>query len=93
MELSKLELNSSAESLNALRNELDLIDTNKKQDQNVDGEVISLRQCKTCLKLLCVVQTGYDIVWFIVVLALENVNENNSMSIIYAIISCILVSV
>lgn len=90
MELSKLEFNSSAESLSALRNELDIL--NDKRQDCVDGEVISLRESKSTLKLLCVIQTGYDIVWFIVVLALENVNDNCSMSIVYAISSCILVS-
>ncbi|XP_019871881.2 uncharacterized protein LOC109600211 [Aethina tumida] len=88
MELSKLEFNSSAESLSALRNELDIL--NDKRQDCVDGEVISLRESKSTLKLLCVIQTGYDIVWFIVVLALENVNDNCSMSIVYAISSCIL---
>ncbi|CAH0546149.1 unnamed protein product [Brassicogethes aeneus] len=89
LELSKLEFSSSAESLSALKNELDLTGE-KKSDYSQDGEVASLRESRTCLKMLCVVQTGYDIVWFIVVLALENVNENYSMSIIYAVTSCIL---
>ncbi|CAH1119790.1 unnamed protein product [Phaedon cochleariae] len=87
MELSKLEFNSSAESLNALRNELELL---KDKKDDMDEEVQSLRESKTCLKSLCVIQTGYDIVWFVVVLALENVNDSNGMAIIYAITSCIL---
>ncbi|XP_057651399.1 adhesion G protein-coupled receptor L2-like [Diorhabda carinulata] len=88
MELCKLELNSSAESLNALRNELEMLKDRK--DDCLDEEIISLRESKSCLKLLCLVQTGYDIVWFIVVLALENVNESSGMAIIYAITSCLL---
>ncbi|XP_044254258.1 adhesion G protein-coupled receptor E5-like [Tribolium madens] len=78
IELSKLEFSSSAESLNALK------------EQECDEEVVSLRESKTCLKLMCVVQTGYDIVWFIVVLALESNSENNSMSIVYSVTSCLL---
>lgn len=89
LELSKLDLTSSAESLNALRHEIDLL--NEKKIDYDENEVISLRESKTCLKLLCIVQTGYDIVWFIVVLALENVSHSNSMSIIYAVTSCTLV--
>lgn len=89
LELSKLELTSSAESLNALKNELDVSD--KLQDCT-DEEITSLRECKKCLKILCVVQTSYDIVWFVAVLALENVNYSNSMSIVYSVTSCLLVS-
>lgn len=91
MELSKLEFNSSAESLNAFRNELEML--KDKKDETTDEEILSLRECKSCLKFLCMVQTGYDIVWFVVVLALENVNNSNGMAIIYAVTSCILVSV
>lgn len=91
MELSKLEFNSSAESLNAFRNELEML--KDKKDETTDEEVLSLRESKSCLKFLCTIQTGYDIVWFVVVLALENVNNSNGMAIIYAITSCILVRV
>ncbi|KAJ8959394.1 hypothetical protein NQ318_022082 [Aromia moschata] len=87
MELSKLEFNSSAESLNALRHELE---TASDRKESIDEEVISLWETKTCLKLLCAVQTSYDIVWFIVVLALENVNDSTGMAIIFAITSCLL---
>ncbi|XP_065160568.1 uncharacterized protein [Atheta coriaria] len=86
MELSKLELTSSAESLNALKHEIEGTD-----DKNCpDGEIISLRESKRCLKTLCIVQTSYDIVWFVAVLALENINYSNSMSIVYSITSCLL---
>ncbi|KAG5899253.1 hypothetical protein JTB14_035431 [Gonioctena quinquepunctata] len=88
MELSKLELNSSAESLNALRNDLEFM--KDKKDDYMDEEIVSLRESKSCLKSLCIIQTGYDIVWFVVVLALENVNDSNGMAIIYAIMSCLL---
>lgn len=91
MELSKLEFNSSAESLNMFRNELELL--KDKKDECLDEEIMSLRESKSCLKLLCVIQTGYDMVWFVVVLALENVNDSNGMAIIYAILSCLLVSI
>lgn len=90
-ELSKLELTSSAESLNALRNEIEQ-GVRKPQDCTFDGEISGLRECKGCLKALCIVQTGYDIVWFVAVLALENVNYSSSMAVTYAIVSCILVS-
>nr|XP_023026898.1 adhesion G protein-coupled receptor L2-like isoform X2 [Leptinotarsa decemlineata] len=88
MELSKLEINSSAESLNALRNELEFL--KEKKDDYMDDEIVSLRESKTCLKSLCIIQTLYDIVWFVVVLALENVNDSNGMAVIYAIMSCLL---
>ncbi|KAJ8926550.1 hypothetical protein NQ314_021066 [Rhamnusium bicolor] len=88
MELSKLEFNSSAESINALRNELEML--KDKRDDDIDEEIVGLRESKTCLKLLCVIQTGYDIVWFVVVLALENINDGNGMSLIYAFTSCLL---
>lgn len=88
LELSKLELTSSAESLNALKNELG---TSDKQQDCTEEEITSLRECKKCLKMLCVVQTSYDIVWFVAVLALENVNYSNSMSIVYSVTSCLLV--
>lgn len=91
LELSKLELTSSAESLNALKNELDLIDADNKRQECSDEEIISLRECKSCLKMLCVVQTSYDLVWFVAVLALENVNFSSSMSVVYSVTSCILV--
>lgn len=90
-ELSKLEITSSAESLNAIRNEIE--SAKRTQDCIMDGEISGLRECKGCLKALCVVQTGYDIVWFIAVLALENVNYSSSMAVIYAAVSCILVSI
>ncbi|KAJ8972164.1 hypothetical protein NQ317_010119, partial [Molorchus minor] len=88
MELSKLEFNNSAESLNTFRHELEAL--RDKTDDSIDEEVISLWESKTCLKHLCIIQTGYDIVWFTAVLALENVNDSNGMAIIYAIISCLL---
>lgn len=90
MELSKLELNSSDESLNALRGGCDLMRNEK--DDCVDEEILSLRESKMCLKLLCTIQTGYAMVWFVVVLALENINTSNGMALIYALISCALVS-
>jgi hypothetical protein len=90
IELSKLEFSSSAESLNALKNEIDVL--NEKKSECADEEIVSLRESKTCLKLLCVLQTGYDIVWFVAVLALENNIDNNSMSVVYSISSCLLVS-
>lgn len=90
MELSKLELNSSDESLNALRGGSDL--SRNEKDDYIDEEILSLRESKMCLKLLCTVQTGYAMVWFAVVLALENLNNSNGMALIYALISCALVS-
>lgn len=90
LELSKLELTSS-ESLNALRAE-DIGDTEKKNDNNVsDEEVVSLREFKSSLKTLSLVQTSYDVVWFISVLALENGFISNVMPVLYAMSSCLLV--
>lgn len=90
MELSKLELNSSDESLNALRSGCELLRNEK--EEYVDDEILSLKESKMCLKLLCTIQTGYAMVWFVVVLALENINSSNGMALIYALISCALVS-
>jgi len=89
LELSKLEMTSSAESLNMLRNEVENLEENKKPDA-ASEEVVSLKDCKSCLKVLCVVQTSYDVVWFTAVLALENVNYSNSMPIFYTIFSFLL---
>lgn len=91
LELSKLELTSSAESLNALKNELDLMDGSDKRHDCSDEEIASLRGSKTCLKMLCIVQTSYDLVWFVAVLALENVTFSSSMSVVYSVTSCLLV--
>lgn len=87
-ELSKLELTSSAESLNAIRSEI----AKKPQDCILNGEISGLRECKGCLKALCVLQTGYGVVWFVAVLALENVNNGSSMAVVYAAVSFVLVS-
>lgn len=92
IELSKLEFSSSAESLTALKNEIESLESGKKVELPIDDEIISLKECKRCLKALCVVQTSYDMVWFVAVLALENVQYSNSMSIVYSISSCLLVS-
>lgn len=89
-ELSKLEIASSAESLTAIRNEIE--NAKKTHDCMLEGEINGLRESKGCLKALCVLQTGYDVVWFIAVLALENVGYNSSMAVVYAVVSCILVS-
>lgn len=91
LELSKLELTSS-ESLNALRPE-DIESNEKKIELVIDEEVIGLREFKRCLKMLSLVQTSYDVVWFIAVLALENGSFSNVMPIMYAISSCSLVSI
>lgn len=92
-ELSKLEFSSSAESLIALKNEIEGLDNGKKLEIHSDDEVVSLKESKRCLKVLCVVETSYDVVWFIAVLALENVQYSNSMPIVYSISSCILVGI
>ncbi|KAK5640558.1 hypothetical protein RI129_011369 [Pyrocoelia pectoralis] len=89
LELSKLEMTSSIESLNMLRSESDCTDSDRKLDV-ASEEVISLKECKSCLKVLCVIQTSYDVVWFTAVLALENVNYSNSMPIFYTIFSLLL---
>lgn len=90
-ELSKLDLTSSAESLNALKSEIEGV--KKTQEGVLDGEINGMRECKSCLKAICVVQMGYDIVWFVSVLALENVNYSSSMAVVYVILSCTLVRV
>ncbi|KAB0792383.1 hypothetical protein PPYR_14342 [Photinus pyralis] len=89
LELSKLEMTSSAESLNMLRSESECTESDKRLDV-ASEEVTSLKECKGCLKVLCVIQTSYDVVWFTAVLALENVNYSNSMPIFYTIFSLLL---
>lgn len=93
IELSKLEFSSSAESLTALKNEIEGLESGKKPELHVDDEVITLKESKRCLKVLCVVQTSYDMVWFVAVLALENVHYSNSISVVYSISSCLLVRI
>ncbi|KAF5295876.1 hypothetical protein FQR65_LT10363 [Abscondita terminalis] len=88
LELSKLEMTSSAESLNMLKSETETEE--KKLENSASEEVVSLKECKGCLKVLCVVQTSYDVVWFTAVLALENVNYSNSMPIFYSVFSLLL---
>ncbi|KAK4873051.1 hypothetical protein RN001_015080 [Aquatica leii] len=87
LELSKLEMTSSAESLNMLKSETE---TEEKKAESLNDEVLSLKECKSCLKVLCVIQTSYDVVWFTAVLALENVNYSNSMPVFYSIFSLLL---
>ncbi|GJQ77802.1 hypothetical protein Trydic_g16061 [Trypoxylus dichotomus] len=70
-------------SLNGLEN-------GRKTEMPIDNEVTSLKECKRCLKILCLVETSYDMVWFVAVLALENVQYSNSMSIVYSVSSCLL---
>lgn len=91
IELSKLEFSSSIESLNGLKEN---ITNEKKQNQEYcDEEIMSLKESKICLKLICAIQTAFDIIWFIVVLALENNSNNIGMAVIYTISSCLLVTI
>lgn len=93
LELSKLELTSS-ESLIALRPE-DMENEERKVmeiNQIPDEQVTKLREYKSVLKILSLIQTSYDVVWFISVLALENANFSNVMPVMYLIAGCSLVS-
>lgn len=81
LQLSKLEANTSLESL--LRNEADKV-PNK--------EVSELKSFRNCFRTICIVQTSYAVVWFALVIALENLNYNNVMPFVYAITSAFLVS-
>lgn len=81
-ELSKLEFTSSGDSLNE----------KKPHGCILDGEIGGLRECKGCLKALCVLQTGFGVVWFVAVLALENVDSSSGMAVVYLIVSFVLVS-
>lgn len=81
-ELSKLEFTSSGDSLNE----------KKPHGCILDGEIGGLRDCKGCLKALCVLQTGFGVVWFVTVLALENVDYSSGMAVVYLIVSFVLVS-
>lgn len=85
MELIKLEFNSSFESLNISKNELN----DDKKSKN-EGEILSLRSARTCLKLVCVCQTVYAIEWFALVLALENLMNDSSMAGVYALLTIFL---
>ncbi|KAF5296047.1 hypothetical protein FQA39_LY12669 [Lamprigera yunnana] len=87
-ELSKLEMTSSADSLNMLKQEAENFE--QRKNESLSEEVSSLKECKNCLKVLCVIQTSYDVVWFTAVLALENVSYSNSMPIFYSIFSLLL---
>ncbi|XP_017777986.1 PREDICTED: adhesion G protein-coupled receptor E4-like isoform X2 [Nicrophorus vespilloides] len=87
IELSKLEFTSSAESLNVIKAELDL---ERRMPDCMDGEIIILKESKTCLISLCLLQSIYNIVWFIAVVALENDDKSNNMAIAYSITSCLM---
>lgn len=88
LEISKCEF-TTAESLNALKSKAHGTELENKQ---TNSDVIAWRECKNCLKVTCMVQTAYDIVWFIAVIALENLNFSNVMPIIFSTTTCILVS-
>lgn len=90
LELSKLEFTaSSVKSLQALKNNAQGIEQEKKQ---MNGDIVAWKEYKNCLKITCMVQTAYDIVWFIAVIALENLNYGNAMPIFFSTTTCILVS-
>lgn len=88
LELSKLEF-TTPESLYALKNNVQGTDLENKQ---TNDDIITWKECKNCLKATCMVQTAYDIVWFIAVIALENLNYGNAMPILFSATTCILVS-
>ncbi|XP_022912383.2 uncharacterized protein [Onthophagus taurus] len=52
-------------------------------DPVVEHRIYTLKEFKKLLKVLCVTQCFYEIVWFISVLAIENLNENNLAAITY----------
>ncbi|XP_018327216.1 adhesion G protein-coupled receptor L3-like [Agrilus planipennis] len=87
LELSKLDVASSAESLNILKNEILNNENAKHESPEIDGEIASLKECKTCFKLLCILQTCYGIVWFLAVTALENAYSGIGISVFYALFS------
>lgn len=92
-ELSKLGLSTSAESLLALKSDLQGTEMEKKQaDAVYNKEILKYKECKTCLKITCMVQMAYDIIWFIAVVALENVKNSIAMPVLFAVTTCILVS-
>lgn len=82
-QLSKLEANTSLESL--LRMET--------ADKTTGREISELRAFRNCFKVLCVTQTSYGVVWFVSVVALENVSYSNVMPFAYMLTSALLVSI
>ncbi|XP_044755045.1 uncharacterized protein LOC123313996 [Coccinella septempunctata] len=86
MELNTLQANSNLDSLTLYNTQMEVV--MGKKCSNVDA--VNLRASKSCLRRLCAMQTMYDIVWFFLVLALENVREGSSMAVVYAFTSCCL---
>ncbi|KAK9885777.1 hypothetical protein WA026_013647 [Henosepilachna vigintioctopunctata] len=86
MELHTLQVNSNLDTLTLYNNQMEVM--LGKKCGNIDA--INLRGAKSCLRRLCVMQTTYEIVWFFLVLALENIKEGSSMAVVYAFTACCL---
>lgn len=94
IKLSKMDACSSDDSL---KDEIENILIGKQSQHDHDSasefdlEVTMLRECRTSMKNLCIFQTSFAMIWFILVLALENAIYSNSMPVIYCITACSMV--
>lgn len=94
IKLSKMDASSSDDSL---KDEIENILTGKTFHHDHDSatefdmEVTMLRECRTSMKNMCIFQTSFAVIWFILVLALENAAYSNSMPIMYCISACSMV--
>lgn len=88
IELNTLQANSNLDTLTLYNTQIEVV--MGKKCSNIDA--VNLRASKSCLRRLCAMQTMYDLVWFFLVLALENIKEGSSMAVVYAFTSCCLVS-
>lgn len=86
MELNTLQTNSNLDCITLYSAQIEVV--MGKKCSNVDA--VNLRASKSCLRRLCAMQTTYDLVWFFLVLALENIKEGSSMAIVYAFTNCCL---
>lgn len=94
IKLSKMDACSSDDSL---KDEIENILVGKQYHHDHDSatefdlEVTMLREYRTSMKNLCIFQTSFALIWFILVLALENAVYSNSMPVIYCFSACSMV--
>ena len=76
-----------------MKKELQYWNDDVECDSNVESKIIWCREGKQHLRSLCIIQTSYCTVWFVTVLAVENVQTSIGMCVAYFIVMCALVSI
>lgn len=81
------------DSSSMMKNELQHWNAAIECNTDIENEIIWCRESKQHLRSLCIIQTSYCTVWFLAILAVENVQISIGMSIAYFIFICALVSI